>query len=90
MLALSLIFLLPSEIGSFRGRVMVWTSLITGMVAGLGAIQCVTYLKRRKLEVPFISVAAVVVGGATLIGSGLMIARVIYLKMTCHNFPIGC
>lgn len=59
-------------------RVAMWTALIAGLVAGLGAIQCVIYLKRRGLAVPGVTVTATVVGGLTLVGSVLILAYGIY------------
>jgi hypothetical protein len=49
-------------------------ALIGGIVAGLGAIQCVIFLRRRKLAIPNITVAAVVVGSVTLVGSVFIVA----------------
>ena len=61
------------SIGFLSSGFMMWTALIAGMVGGIGAIQCVFYLKRRKLAVPGVTVAAVIVGGVTLVGSALII-----------------
>jgi hypothetical protein len=61
------------SIGFLSSGFMMWTAVIAGMVAGLGAIQCVIYLKRRKLAVPGVTVAAVIIGGVTLVGSALII-----------------
>jgi predicted membrane-bound spermidine synthase len=63
-------------------RVAMWTALIAGLVAGLGAIQCVVYLRRRGLELPGVTVAAAIIGGLTLIGSVLIVAYGFYSVAT--------
>ena len=69
----SFLFGAPS-IGFLSSRFMMWTALVAGLVAGVGAIQCVIYLKRRNLAIPGITVAAVIVGGLTFLGSALIVA----------------
>ena len=69
----SFMFGAPS-IGFLTSRFMMWTALAAGLVAGLGAIQCVIYLKRRNLSIPGVTVAAVILGGLTFLGSALIVA----------------
>lgn len=71
---LAIFFFGAPTIGSLSSRFVMWTALLAGMVAGLGAIQCVIFLKRRGLAVPGITVAAVILGGLTLTGSVLIVA----------------
>ena len=70
---LAIFFFGAPSIGFISSGFMMWTALIAGMVAGVGAIQCVIYLKRRKLALPGVTVAAVIIGGVTLVGSALII-----------------
>jgi len=70
---LGIFFFGAPTIGSLSSGFVMWVALIAGMVAGLGAIQCVIYLKRRSLEIPGVTVAAVIIGGVTLVGSALII-----------------
>ena len=69
----SFLFGAPS-IGFLSARFMMWTALVAGLVAGLGAIQCIIYLKRRNLAIPGVTVAAVILGGLTFLGSALIVA----------------
>ena len=62
------------SIGFLSSRFMMWTALVAGLVAGVGAMQCVIYLKRRNLALPGVTVAAVIVGGLTFLGSALIVA----------------
>lgn len=62
------------SIGSVSSRFVTWLALIAGFVAGLGALQCVVFLKRRSLVTPGITIAAVALGGLTLLGSALIVA----------------
>lgn len=62
------------SIGPVSSRFVTWLALIAGFVAGLGALQCVVYLKRRGLATPRVTVAAVALGGLTLLGSALIVA----------------
>ena len=62
------------SIGPVSSRFVTWLALIAGFVAGLGAIQCVVYLKRRGLATPNVTVAAVALGGMALLGSALIVA----------------
>ena len=78
------------SIGFLSEKFVMWAALIAGMVAGLGAIQCIIYLRRRNLAIPPITVASVVAGGLTLTGSLLIIAYIFYGMATCYNFPVGC
>jgi hypothetical protein len=61
------------SIGFLSSRFMMWTALVAGLVAGVGAMQCVIYLKRRNLALPGVTVAAVIVGGLTFVGSALIV-----------------
>ena len=70
---LAIFFFGAPAIGPLSSGFMMWTALLAGMVAGLGAIQCVIYLRRRSLAIPGITVAAVIVGGITLLGSVLIV-----------------
>ena len=76
--SLAIVFIGTPSPAILSPRVAMWTALIAGLVAGLGAIQCVVYLKRRGLAVPGITVAATAVGGLTLAGSVLIVAYGIY------------
>jgi len=60
--------------GPISTQHVTWIALIAGFVAGLGAIQCATYLRRRQLALPGITVAALAVGGVSLLISGLIVA----------------
>lgn len=71
---LAVFFFGAPSIGFLSSGFVVWMALISGIVAGLGAIQCVIFLRRRKLAIPNITVAAVVVGSVTLVGSVFIVA----------------
>lgn len=62
------------SIGSLNPRLVTWAALVAGFVAGIGAIQCVVYLKRRELALPRVTIAAVTAGGVTLVFCGLIVA----------------
>lgn len=62
------------SIGPVSSRFVTWLALIAGFVAGLGALQCVFYLKRRELPMPHITIAAMAAGGVTLVFCGLIVA----------------
>ena len=71
---LATFFLGAPSIGFLTSGAVTWIALVAGMVAGLGAIQCVIYLRRRDLAIPGITVAAVITGGVTLVGAILIVA----------------
>ena len=71
---LAVVFVGAPSPGILSPRIAMWTALIAGLVAGLGAIQCVVYLKRKGLAVPAVTIVATVVGGLTMLGSALIIA----------------
>jgi hypothetical protein len=71
---LAVFFFGAPSIGPLSSGFVVWVALIGGIVAGLGAIQCVIFLRRRKLAIPNITVAAVIVGSVTLVGSVFIVA----------------
>lgn len=62
------------SVGSINPRFITWAALIAGFVAGIGAIQCVYYLKRRKLALPGVTIAALAAGGVALVFCGLVVA----------------
>ena len=62
------------SIGFLSSGFMTWVALIAGMVGGLGAIQCVIYLRRRGLPLPSVTVAAVIVGSVTFVGAVFIVA----------------
>jgi hypothetical protein len=90
LFTVSMFFFGAPSIGFLSPKLMMWTALLAGMVAGIGAIQCVIYLRRRKLPLPSITIAAVIIGSVTLSGSALVVAYIFHGMATCHNFPVGC
>ena len=76
--ALAIVFVGTPSPDVLSPRIAMWTALIAGLVAGLGAIQCVVYLRRRGLAVPGVTVAATIIGGLTMLGSVLIVAYGFY------------
>lgn len=62
------------SLGFISSGFMTWVALIAGMVGGLGAIQCMIFLRRRGLAVPSVTVVAVIVGSVTLAGAVFIVA----------------
>jgi hypothetical protein len=62
------------SLGFLGSGLVTWIALVAGMVAGLGAMQCVIFLRRRGLAVPNVTVVAVIVGSITLVGAVFIIA----------------
>lgn len=71
---LATLFFGAPSLGFLSSGFVTWIALIAGMVAGLGAIQCAIFLRRRGLAIPNVTVVAVIVGGVTLIGAVFIIA----------------
>jgi hypothetical protein len=60
--------------GFISSGFVTWVALIAGMVGGLGALQCVIFLRRRGLAIPNVTVAALIVGGVTFVGAVFIVA----------------
>lgn len=71
---LAIFFFGAPSLGFLSSRLVTWTGLVAGLVAGVGALQCVIFLKRRGLALPGVTIAAVIVGGLTFVASALIIA----------------
>jgi hypothetical protein len=61
------------SLGFISSGFMTWIALVAGMVGGLGAIQCLIFLRRRGLAAPNVTVVAVMVGTVTLAGAVFII-----------------
>ncbi len=69
------------------GRAVVWIALASGIVSGLGAIGCTIYLRRKKLRLPRVTVAALLFAVVLLAWAGFVIYMVIIGLADCFSVP---
>ena len=78
LLSLAILLLDVPAPWQVSARVMTWSGLAMGVFAGVGAMTCAVYLRRKGLALPAVTIAALVVGGLSLACCLLLATWVFY------------
>lgn len=78
LLSLAILLLEVPAPWQLSAKVMTWSGLAMGVFAGVGAITCTVYLRRKGLALPAVTIAALLVGGVSLAFCLLLMTWVLY------------